>query len=206
MFLTVTPSVLLAIISIFSAGVAILHALEMKEIWKRDRYFDDKGMQYNFNNGTATEEKNNPKRKGKFLAKIKKLSPSTWVVIGMLAFFVALPSLMSIIDILNQDLPIFLPVLSAEIIAAVAFWKSMTYAHKLDRQAKVSACIYSLVSVGVALMIAMLQPAHDGFYYAGVIVALAALYVTLADLIKKYNVLATRRLPQFDRQGGDDNA
>ena len=26
------------------------------------------------------------------------------------------------------------------------------------------------------------------------------------EIIKKYNVLATRRLPQFDRSGGDDHA
>ena len=56
-------------------------------------------------------------------------------------------------------------------------------------------------------MILIINPVSDLYYYGAVIFVLIALMVTLVELIKYYNVLATRRLPQFDNyKGGNDNA
>lgn len=51
-----------------------------------------------------------------------------------------------------------------------------------------------------------LNPVNDLFYYICVIVTLLTMFLLIKDIILYYNLLATRRLPQFDRMGGDDRA
>ena len=71
----------------------------------------------------------------------------------------------------------------------------------------VSGSMGSLVAMAVATLVLFINPVSDLFYYAAVIIELIAIMVTAIELTKYYNVLATRKLPQFDNyNGGDDNA
>ena len=63
-----------------------------------------------------------------------------------------------------------------------------------------------IVAVLIGAVIAFFNPVNDIFYYAGVILAACAISYTIKDIMHYYNILATRRLPQFDRTGGDDRA
>lgn len=67
-----------------------------------------------------------------------------------------------------------------------------------------------LIALGIAILVSLavlfLHPIHDYLYYAGAILCLIAEFITLVDLMGAYNILATRRLPQFDKKGGDDRA
>ena len=65
------------------------------------------------------------------------------------------------------------------------------------------AGITAIVIWGVLLF---LTPASDIFYYGGTMVALLGVFLTIKDIIAYYNIMATRKLPQFDRKGGDDRA
>ncbi len=51
-----------------------------------------------------------------------------------------------------------------------------------------------------------LNAANDMFYYGLDIIVAVFILITLIMLIKDYNLLATRPLPQFQKKGGDDNA
>ena len=64
----------------------------------------------------------------------------------------------------------------------------------------------ALAATAVAVLIWLLNPISDIWYYAGTILSFLGVLITVMEIIKKYNVLATRRLPQFDRSGGDDRA
>ena len=64
----------------------------------------------------------------------------------------------------------------------------------------------SLAAMAAAFPIWIFNPVSDLWYYAGTIAAFIGILFTVTDLIRKYNILATRKLPQFDRRGGDDNA
>lgn len=64
----------------------------------------------------------------------------------------------------------------------------------------------AIFAILAAVGILVLNPVSDIFYYAGAILTLVAVFVTIKDLIYYYNIMATRRLPQFDRTGGDDRA
>ena len=66
--------------------------------------------------------------------------------------------------------------------------------------------IASGIAVAVSSVIALLHPVSDLYYYAGTIFVLIAVILSITDVIHYYNILSTRRLPQFDKQGGDDRA
>lgn len=64
----------------------------------------------------------------------------------------------------------------------------------------------SLVAIMIAILIFVINPVSDLWYYGGAIAAFAGILVTVMAIIQKYNILATRKLPQFERKGGDDRA
>ena len=71
---------------------------------------------------------------------------------------------------------------------------------------KKSVFITSLSAIILCVIIGILQPVSDIFYYGAVILSLSAIFYGFKDIIAYYNILATRKLPQFDRTGGDDRA
>ncbi len=64
----------------------------------------------------------------------------------------------------------------------------------------------SLIAAAIALAVFVFNPVSDIWYYAGAVLAFLGVLSTMAAIIMKYNILATRKLPQFNRTGGDDNA
>lgn len=73
-------------------------------------------------------------------------------------------------------------------------------------QTKKSALVSSITAIIICILVAIFQPASDIFYYGAVILSLSGIFYSFKDIIEYYNILATRRLPQFDRTGGDDRA
>lgn len=57
-----------------------------------------------------------------------------------------------------------------------------------------------------SLLILFIHPVSDLYYYGGAIAALCVVIWNLMDIIGRYNVLTTRKLPQFNRRGGDNIA
>ena len=67
----------------------------------------------------------------------------------------------------------------------------------------------SILSLLIPLMsaaVAIYNPFYDSIYYAVTFAQVAMLFLQMADTIKWYNILSTRKLPQFRREGGDNRA
>ena len=64
----------------------------------------------------------------------------------------------------------------------------------------------SSVAIILSIAIFVLNPVDDLIFYGASILCLVGLFITIKDLMHNYNLLATRKLPQFERTGGDDNA
>lgn len=64
----------------------------------------------------------------------------------------------------------------------------------------------SLLAIVIAALIFIINPVADYWYYGGTIIAFIGVLFTIVAIIRKYNILATRKLPQFERKGGDDRA
>ena len=76
---------------------------------------------------------------------------------------------------------------------------------KLEKKKDVGV-ITAIAALILGIGITILQPVSDLFYYGGAVLSLVGIFVTIKDIMHYYNIMTTRRLPQFDRTGGDDNA
>lgn len=70
----------------------------------------------------------------------------------------------------------------------------------------VIGCTAAISAIVVCALMLILHPVFDLYYYFAAILGLSAVGLCIWDLIRCYNILSTRRLPQFDRTGGDDRA
>lgn len=64
----------------------------------------------------------------------------------------------------------------------------------------------SFLGLIAAVAIFLLHPVSDLPYYITVVGIGIVILITLISVIKRYNLLSTRPLPQFNRTGGDDDA
>lgn len=66
--------------------------------------------------------------------------------------------------------------------------------------------VYIAAAEICGILIQIIKPVSDWFYYGGVIVMAVGIAASFLYVIRCYNIMATRRLPQFDKKGGDDRA
>ena len=77
---------------------------------------------------------------------------------------------------------------------------------KHDAGSFMSGYLGMIAAVILTAAILIVHPVQDYYYYAAAIISLFAVGFSMLITIRKYNILATRRLPVFDRKGGDDRA
>ena len=63
-----------------------------------------------------------------------------------------------------------------------------------------------VISLVLSVLILVFHPAHDYWYYASTIIAFGLIAFSFKDIIKEHNLLTTRKLPQLEARGGDENA
>lgn len=63
--------------------------------------------------------------------------------------------------------------------------------------------VVSVAAVLIAAAIGILKPVSDIYYYSGVLIGLGIVLFNMVGIIWNYNKLAMRRLPQFNKKGGD---
>lgn len=93
-------------------------------------------------------------------------------------------------------------------IASIVFLvKSFSRFKRLPGHKGFVGLIFDLISLVFASVVVFVQPVSDWWYYGAAFVAVTSVLVTLVDVILAYNVLSTRKLPQFaTHTGGDDRA
>lgn len=78
--------------------------------------------------------------------------------------------------------------------------------HTAGNKGKIPGYVFSLIAAAISILTLVLNPASDLLFYGAAVVSLIAVFGSILDIITKYNILSTRKLPQFNRQGGDDLA
>lgn len=76
----------------------------------------------------------------------------------------------------------------------------------LERTKKDLGVAMIIVALILGIGVLVLQPVNDLFYYGAALFSLVGTFVAVKDIMYYYNIMTTRRLPQFDRTGGDDRA
>ena len=58
----------------------------------------------------------------------------------------------------------------------------------------------------ITLIVFCIKPASDIYYYAAGLISIAFSIWAFYNIINKFNILTTRKLPQLGARGGDENA
>lgn len=200
-FVTLLPTRLLAVSALLALVTAIIYTCELSSIAKKDSFAEDRGMLYKQNPQQPNELSNKktakkPKKKKTTIYKI-----FLWGYILM----IAVAPLLGIAGAIIPNLP-SLPWIIMIIGMAITIGIGSSKMKALPAGQSILGFIASCFAVIVGAAIALIHPVSDVYYYIGTILTLIAVILSIADIIHYYNVLSTRRLPQFDKQGGDDRA
>lgn len=230
-FYTFTPITILLLAIILALSSLIIVNSQMNRIVVRERREDDKGLnaaKMKFKQDVSEEEDDNlaeemaagreqaKQQKAKNDANAKALK---WILIslGVFASVFILPYvLFAVIWIwISLSLPtealVFLVVLG---FVLLCFALCMVFRRKNKSAMRVKAPFKQklptigkpLAGITLALFILLFNPVADWFYYIGAIVCMGSVGWSFTDIIKQHNVLTTRKLPQFNKRGGDELA
>lgn len=218
LFLTLIPSMLLSGVSILAAVVTILYEREIKEIAEKERYEEDKGAQELLRRKRLAEaeaaaaldgmkpyvmtEKISSKKKKKKRSK----NPALRLVILFFSLWFAGIAL-SVISVASESIGSERLIVPAALIVSFVFGiKSVSVAKGVQAKKGIPGTVWTMLALLFAACIALIKPVSDLYYYISNMICMAAMLAALVDLIKDYNILATRKLPQFEYRGGDDRA
>ena len=62
-----------------------------------------------------------------------------------------------------------------------------------------------LFSILLPILVIILNPVHDSYYYGASIIGLILIIWSFADLVKIHNTLVSRPIPQLEKRGGDES-
>lgn len=192
---TMSMSTVLALIS------CIIYATEVSGIAKKDAFIDDQGVKSG--KGNPSLYKSGSKPKATFEGR------KSGIILFIIIFCVIgiFPILLDLANAANSGLgasPVFIFIMLAGTILTTIIGKHSGKKYRLKIKSPGFGC--AIASPAVSLIISIIDPASDVFYYGGVFFSLLMIVFLNAGIIRKYNVLATRRLPQFNRVGGDNRA
>lgn len=193
LFLTLRPSILLMLCSAVSMVASGVIRSELKAIYARETYADDKGMNQKYDS-----------QKNSRLSKRRSQSgdPGFVAATFLVSFLVVSAGLYNEAPEYASRL-IWLAILA--VMTFISFSGLLRRVKTKDAKGGLGL-ILPLAAVCAGALIGFYQPVSDLWYYGGVLLILLSVVCSIIEIIQNYNRLATRRLPQFDKRGGEDNA
>ncbi len=188
----VLPATILMISSVASLLVHYFYKKEVVSIAERESHSNDLGA---LSGDELQEAKKGIQKHG-----VKK-DRSIFMIIGAAVIFAILFVLLGEGSAGFRSAVICFLVCVAGIILHVT---SLKHLPKLKEKSMKSILLLPLVAEIIAFLIALFSPVHDWIYYIGSILALAVSAVVSINMIKQYNLLTTRPIPEFhNREGGN---
>ncbi len=187
---TLIPTVSLAVSSIIASVVPFLFVMQLKQIIRKD----EGDFKINTTANSTTVQRS--VKSGSGMLPVAAVFLAAYVII--MFGYTAVSS--------ESTSTCILVTFIATLLGIIGFFCSLS-PHRKVAGKHFSKTLYPCITLVIATAIQIIAPVSDIFYYAGIILNLIAVLGMLISLIKYYNVLATRRLPQFTNyRGGDDRA
>ena len=187
---TFRPVIVLGICMLLATIVAGIYKWELGAIHRKETYADDKALFLKHNKG------------GEYNPKKKTVAITLASVLGLIPFIVM--ALM-----FSAQMPVLLPALlylGSMIATIVICVKGRKRKKECGNIKGGKGYVLTAICQGICSVIALLNPVHDYWYYGGVVLLLLTILWIITDILRNYNRLAMRPLPQFEKKGGDDNA
>lgn len=199
LFLTLRPVVLLGISAVLAAAAAFVYYRELAAILRREANEEDRALR-----GKASESQKQKKKR----ARLSGVS-MTAVIVELTALTVMVGAVMGAGIGGDAVMGILWTAAFAAMSAVCIMGLKKNRKLKDGRLEKLKGGKGFLFSEGAVLLggvVTLWNPVSDLWYYGAALLILLTVVFILKDLIGNYNRLAMRRLPQFDKRGGDDNA
>ena len=212
MLTVLTPGWTLTLVGVLALIANWIYSGELAKIVAREVNGDDKGKMVKENPKAFRYYENKRKIYEAEQKRKKQESGFKAMCIFILFFFVFINVLQFwslgafIFNFGNVDGSMVLWTIAA-IVSIVFLVKSFSRFKRLPGHKGLVGLIFDLVSLVFASVVVFVQPVSDWWYYGAAFVVVASVLVTLVNVILAYNVLSTRKLPQFaTHTGGDDRA
>lgn len=209
-FVTLLPTRLLTVSAILAVLTAVIYTAELSAIKNKDSFSEDRGKlfrenpeQLNLQNQKINQKLTKAAKKKNKLGFVKIFVYFQMGVILLNMLFGVFGSSIGRSSTFTFSSVLWLILIIA---MAIIIGVGSNKMKALPSGQSIVGFIASGIAVAVSSVIALLHPVSDLFYYAGSIFVLIAVILSIADVIHYYNILSTRRLPQFDKQGGDNRA
>lgn len=223
LFFTLKPNWLLLIVALLALICTIISNTQISRIMRRERGEDDKGLQY--------RREANWAKSSVPLSDMRENAPDTkktgilkpFMITFMILFLgsFVLSALMRImgatashairnINLLLTFMMVLLPNIALICFIYMAFSQNKKRSpHRSSPGAwkqNLPLLWKPLSGIAVAVLILIINPVSDIIYYLGAIFCMSMAAWVFVDIIQRHNLLSTRKLPQLNKRGGDENA
>ena len=189
MFFTISMPSLVVLSILFNIISLILLYNQNKKIKNRENQLDDKGAQFKENKGSIKEEK--PKK--------KKINMDLLIILSSVFVIFAVPFLI----LLCMEYPILPKLVGYFVLAIISIFMVIRILKNPEKDISIYKPTCGLL---ITLLVFCLKPASDIYYYSAAIFSIAMSIWAFYNIVEKYNILTTRKLPQLGKRGGDENA
>lgn len=204
LFFTFKPMITLMFSSILALIAAIIYVAELSQIQKRDAKEDDLGYlskkegpnSFHIDQKRQKQRKSGTQKGFRNFFNVVNIFIVIWLCVTFLGAFLALVS-----SLLHSAFLIYGIIFIG---AAITTIYGIKISQKADLKNGVLGFIGSLAAIAISGFIALINPVSDLFYYGGTIASYLATLFTLLSIIQKYNILASQKLPQFEKRGGEE--
>ncbi len=218
---TITPGALLLIAAVLAFLCVLISNGQMNHILARESGEDDKGLastrEFRARN---TQWKWNRKKKnpglwnngiGRILLAVLGVYLMSWLFVG----FARLADVLAGIGMIGSSSTMFYFIILLIILSNfVKGRSSRRRGRSSDKKSlggghfkeKRLVLVKPLGGIALAVIILLVNPVSDWFYYIGAFVCMGMVLWAIMDIIRQHNLLTTRKLPQLNRRGGDEHA
>ncbi len=201
LFVSMTAPTALFFSALIAVIVSNVYRREVMNIHDRENHVFDKGWFVEGRNTEITAEKAVRIRRGRTGRSVLSFIASCIIV-----FFIAGLITMDYSDSSPADRAL----IGCFILLVPAFWnliRTLLYVIHLKDKSVILEALTCFAGNIAAYLIVASDPVYDWYYYAGCLLCMAGVFITCLGLIRRYNVLATRAVPElFAREGGPDHA
>lgn len=218
---TITPGTALILSALLAFVCALVSAHQMSQIRKKETRENDKGYAFlrqkgwyrEYRGGSISQSRGRERssytdmverhysRSSQAIAKVIQ------IMIGAMILTFIMPAAMVFVAFRGgSEVAVMTVFIFCFVIAGIVGskrWYKPGWKDSLKEMFPV--LVKPVFAIILAFAIIIWNPVSDWFYYCGSSVSMAAVIWTLMDIIGRYNVLTTRKLPQFNKRGGDEN-
>lgn len=226
---TITPIKILVVAALLALLSAVISNRQSNTIFTRENEMDDKGMASVQPLSESFDKSRDMQKKYKQINRsagssisnsIFRILMYTIFIVVLMAFMIFGMNLM-VIRGSKFNLTGFLVVFFGLIIGGSLLLDKFTQRgravsaknkkrdvilYKAPFKEKLPTLIKPFAGISAAVLILLINPAEDLFYYFGAVICMAMVIWSFRDLIEHHNMLTTRKLPQLGKRGGDENA